>query len=242
MLVIEQTAGVQRHRIAGHQAGKRHGTGVQRGAGVAVIHLVASGHAADRQRLGRDIGRAGGCRVERVVARIGAADADAAHIDRFTVRHILVKECGCRIAQRQHIAAKPVVVQRHAGCRAAVIHLACACGGHRQRFLTYSQVTAEAACEIERVAQAIGDGMAAGGQVTAGRARAIIAKYRSVAILSASCSRRRRCYDIAISGVDCRRRHVQRRAFAVNRIETGRQRCSVIGAGLVAEVTEAAAA
>ena len=80
---------------------------------IAVIHLV--GDAGERQCLGRDIGAgAGRADGKRIVARIGAAQLQAADVDRLALARVLVAE-RAHTVDRQHVRGYLAAKHRRAG-------------------------------------------------------------------------------------------------------------------------------
>ena len=80
---------------------------------IAVIHLV--GDAGERQCLGRDIGAgAGRADGKRIVARIGAAQLQAADVDRLALARVLVTERAHSV-DRQHVCGYLAAKHRCAG-------------------------------------------------------------------------------------------------------------------------------
>src|SRR5262249_28355493 len=84
------------------------------------------------QGPGGDVGRGRGRGVERVVARVGATDADPAHRDRLGGADVLVRERGGGVAIGEHVAANAVIRQGHRGSGAAIVDLVHAVGSDGQ--------------------------------------------------------------------------------------------------------------
>src|SRR5262249_39738462 len=104
-----------------------------RGAGAAVVDL-ADARGADGQRPRGDVGAGAGAGArQRVVARVGAADADAADADPLAGPRVLVREGGAAVGVAEVVARHAVVRQAHAGVHGAVVDLALAGGADGQR-------------------------------------------------------------------------------------------------------------
>src|SRR5439155_731912 len=93
-----------------------------RGAGGAVIDLVDPG-GRYAQRAGSDVGSGAGGVVKGVVARVNAADGDAADTDTPRGAGILAGEGGAGVAGSQSIAGHAIVRQSDGGAGGPVIHL-----------------------------------------------------------------------------------------------------------------------
>src|SRR5205823_4354831 len=105
--------------------------GHRRGRG-GVVGLVLAGGGYRQRRHGDVRGRRCCCVLQRVVTCIGAADTDAADVDRLGRPHVLIVEQGTGVAVGHLVAAQVVVGQRHRRCRGGAVGLVLAGGGHRQ--------------------------------------------------------------------------------------------------------------
>src|SRR5262249_22304258 len=89
----------------------------------AVVDLVLA-RGTDGQRPGRDVSGGGGRRAgQSVVARVGAADGDAADGDRLVIGNVLVVEQGAGEGRRQAVARDAVVGQIDRGDGVTVVDL-----------------------------------------------------------------------------------------------------------------------
>src|SRR5450830_1988361 len=90
----------------------------------------------DGQYARRDVGvgRRRGA-VETVIARIGAADTDAAHVNGFAGADIFIQEIGGAVRISQLVAEHDAVVRRQGGQRGggAVVNTFAGIGEHAQR-------------------------------------------------------------------------------------------------------------
>src|SRR5262249_17519897 len=106
---------------------------VHAGVHGAVVDL-ADPRGADGQRPRGDVrAGAGAGALQRVVARVGAADADAADADPLAGPRVLVREAGAAVGLAEVVARHAVVRQVHAGVHGAVVDLADPRGADGQR-------------------------------------------------------------------------------------------------------------